>query len=85
MMAMIKDIIKNSESIKVNGNVIDFGYKNGWYFNPELLEAFNKLKQYTVVGSQTGINLGRCINEYSCTIDDGTERYVLVYKVDSGD
>lgn len=36
---MIKDIIKNSEFIKVKGNVIDFGYMNGWDFNIGMREV----------------------------------------------
>jgi hypothetical protein len=84
-MVMIKDIIKNSEFIKVKGNVIDFGYMNGWDFNAGIREVFNELKQYMVPDSYSNSNLGNCINEYSSVIDDGTERYVVIYKVDSSD
>ena len=80
---MIKDIIKNSEFVKVNGNVIDLDYANGW--STKTREIYNELKQYTVLDSGNSINLGRCINEYTCIIDDGTERFLLAYKVDSGD
>jgi hypothetical protein len=82
---MIKDIIKNSEFIKVKGNVIDLGYMNGWDFKVGVREVLNELKQYMVSGSYSNSNLGNCTYEYSSVIDDGTERYVVVYKVDSSD
>jgi hypothetical protein len=80
---MIKDIIENSGFIGIKGNVIDLGYANGWGIKTR--EIYDELIQYTVSDSHSSTNLGRCINEYGCAIEDDNERYVLVYRVDSGD
>jgi hypothetical protein len=80
---MIKNIIENSGFIQIKGNVIDLGYANGWGIKTR--EIYDKLIPYTVLGSYGSTNLGRCVNEYSRVIEDDNERYVLVYRVDSGD
>jgi len=80
---MIKDIIENSGFIRIKENVIDLGYANGWGIKTR--DVFNELIQYTVLDSLNSTNLGRCVNEYSRVIEDDNGRYVLVYRVDSGD
>jgi hypothetical protein len=62
---------------------INLGIANGWdehtrYF----MEA---IRPHRVDGSSTTRNLGRCYNEYSFTVNDGTDEYNIVYTVDSSD
>ena len=62
---------------------LDLGIANGW--SEDSRRLIEGLRKYRVDGSTTERNLGRCYNEYSFTINDGTDEYNVVYRVDSSD
>jgi hypothetical protein len=82
---MIRDIVEQAGFTIKEGNVINFGYQNGWAFSEKIANAYNKLKEYTVEGSLESETVGRCVTEYRRKLNDGTGTYTLISKVDSGD
>ena len=82
---MIKDILEQIPFIKVEGNIINLGYKNSWMYNADIVKAVTALNQYVIPGSQSSETIANCVTEYRFVVDDGSERYIVVSKVDSGD
>lgn len=78
----IAELLK-SASIEPQHGEINLGTVNGW--NTSTNTLYNALREYRVENSGTERNLGRCYNEYSFTIADGVDEYILVYSVDSSD
>jgi hypothetical protein len=78
----IEQLLENAGIQPLYGE-IHLGTVNGW--TAERNELYNALREYRVDGTGTERNLGRCYNEYSFSINDGTSEYVLVYSVDSSD
>jgi hypothetical protein len=79
---MIKQIIENY-GLKVNNNIIDLGWVNGWGKGTQ--EVYKELKKYLVEDTHRSITIGRCVTEYKFKSTDGFDFYTVVYKVDSGD
>ena len=78
----ISELLKEYHYEPKNGE-IDLGIANGW--NESTRYFMEALGPFRVDGSRTERNLGRCYNEYSFTINDGTDEYNVVYRVDSSD
>lgn len=78
----IAQILQESGIETIHGE-IQLGIANGWGDKTQLI--FEKLREYKVDGTNTRRELGRCLNEYSFMINDGTDEYNVVYTVDSSD
>jgi hypothetical protein len=72
-----------SAGIEPRYGEINLGTVNGWTESTHTL--YNALREYRVDNTGTERNLGRCYNEYSFSINDGTDEFVVVYSVDSSD
>ena len=81
-MKQIAQILQESKIEPIHGE-IKLGYTNGW--DDERIAVFSLLKEHKIDGTNTTRDLGRCLNEYSFMINDGTDEYNVVYLVDSGD
>jgi hypothetical protein len=81
---MFKDILEQIKE-KVNSNVIDFEYKNGWDQNT--LNLFKELKKHSIEGTYSVKTLGNCLYEFTEKIKDPKtgEIYTVIHKLDSGD
>lgn len=73
----------NEGLVTVRNGEIHLGTQNGW--GAKTLVAYKALNEIRVPNTGTSRNLGRCYNEYSFTVNDGTNEYVVVYSVDSSD
>lgn len=84
---MIQDILKlvNDHYVKIDHiyRTINLGYANGWTYNTS--EIYKALKQHAVPNHSSSQTVGRCVTEYTFVIDDDVDRYVVTYRVDSGD
>ena len=78
----IEQIITENK-LHVSHGEIRLGTENSW--DAERYSIYESLRAYIVPNSGTSRNLGRCYNEYSFTVNDGTSEYVVVYSVDSSD
>lgn len=75
--------LTNYWGLKVDNQFINLGYENGW--NTKMHEIYSTLRSFMIPDSQQSENLGNCVTEYRFTVDDGTDRYIVVSKVDSSD
>jgi hypothetical protein len=81
---MIQDILNQNPSITTKNSTINLGYQNGWMFS-DMPETYKALKQYMIPDSYESKTVGNCVTEYSFMIDDGSDRYFVISRVDSGD
>lgn len=78
----IAEILQNANIVPKYGE-INLGCTNGW--SESIHTVYEDLKSHRIDGTNTQRELGRCLNEYSFTINDGTDEYILVYTLDSSD
>ncbi len=80
---MIREIANTAGLVIKEGNVVDLGWENGWYYSEKIISAYNQFMQYkTSVSSKT---IGNCVTETTWILNDGVEEFTLISKVDSGD
>ena len=81
-METLQSLLEKHHRTPIHGE-INLGIANGW--DEDTRYFMEALKPHRVANSSTTRNLGRCYNEYSFTVNDGTDEYNIVYTVDSSD
>jgi hypothetical protein len=82
---MIRELVESTGLTVREGNIINLGYANGWYYSEKITKLYSTLTQHKVEGSNTSKTVGRCETEYTFKVQDGSEIYTVVSRVDSGD
>jgi hypothetical protein len=80
---MIRLIIEEAGLTIREGNVVDLGYENSWYYSEKTRAAYKQLMPFKK--SATSKTIGRCVTQTVWTLHDGLEEFTLVSAVDSSD